>query len=281
MIKRIKFIINFLILKIIDLFHSIQAAFGDSYDIIRADQDSRYKKLNLDRALGLVKLNKVLKQLNLDEYNEENGMYSEHMVIIASISECDLYRIDSILEIGTWTGEFALIMSMLFPDATITTIDLPSDEDNFKNFYDRSKNVEQFIESRNRNLRLKDNVNFIEMNSMSLTKMNKETFDLVWVDGAHGYPNVAADILNAYRILKNGGICLIDDVWDNVAESDKMMKSIGAYETLSELKSSNILSEFHLFLKRLGPKKNLRSHKKYVGAFKKLNDSNIERILNL
>lgn len=265
----------------LDIFYSIQSIFGDSYDVYHSDQDSRYKKLYLDRASGLQKLNKVLKQLNLDEYDERNGMYSEHMVIIASISECDLYNIDSVLEIGTWTGEFALIMSLLFPDAKITTIDLPPDEDNFKNFYDRDKNLKQFLEFRNLNLKSKDNINFIEMNSISLTEINKETFDLIWVDGAHGYPTVAADIINAFRILNNGGICLIDDVWDNIGKSDKMYKSIGAYETIVELKNSNIISEFYLFLKRLEPKKNIKANKKYVGAFKKLNNSKSKNFFNI
>ena len=40
------------------------------------------------------------------------------------------------------------------------------------------------------------------MNSlgMTLNLFNNETFDLIWIDGAHGYPVVCSDITNAIRL---------------------------------------------------------------------------------
>ena len=55
-------------------------------------------------------------------------------------------------------------------------------------------------------------ISFIEMNSMNLCNFEEDTYDLIWIDGAHGYPVVACDIINSYRLLDNNGIAMIDDV---------------------------------------------------------------------
>jgi len=48
----------------------------------------------------------------------------------------------------------------------------------------------------------------------SLTAMPKEKdeiYDLVFIDGAHDYDHVYSDLTNALRILKPGGVLLVDD----------------------------------------------------------------------
>ncbi|MBH21727.1 MAG: hypothetical protein CML98_08165 [Rhodobiaceae bacterium] len=254
-----------------EIYYSFLAYFGNSAASLKAEQETIYANFNLDRHQGILSLNKALTFLGLQEYNENNGMYSEHMVLIAAISENKSLNINSILEIGTWTGEFTMIMSILFPDSKITTIDLPQDLDDFKNFYNRENDLANFIETRNNNISDKININFIELNSVFLTESNDQAFDLIWVDGAHGYPTITSDIINAYRLLRPEGICLIDDVWTKITSSDKMYKSVGAFETLVEMKKSKILDDFSLFLKRLHPKKNINLNKKFVGAFQKKN----------
>ena len=74
-----------------------------------------------------MKLNKVLEELYGITFNEKNGMWSEHLVLFAAFSEgrSDVHKI---LEIGTFNGETAKILSRLFPNSLITTIDLPSSE---------------------------------------------------------------------------------------------------------------------------------------------------------
>ena len=44
--------------------------------------------------------------------------------------------------------------------------------------------------------------NIVKYNKIHFTFLDKLKFDLVWVDGAHGYPTVVSDIINAYRLLK-------------------------------------------------------------------------------
>jgi hypothetical protein len=96
-----------------------------------------------------------------------------------------------------------------------------------------------------------------------------QSFDFIWVEGAHGYQVVACDIVNSLRLLKKNGTCLVDDVWDNVSLNDKMYKSIGAFETLTELARAGLIRKYSLFLKRLSPRKNIKRHKKFVAAFTK------------
>ena len=41
------------------------------------------------------------------------------------------------------------------------------------------------------------------MNSLELTN-SKNSYDMIWIDGAHGYPYVTIDIINSLRLLKRG-----------------------------------------------------------------------------
>ena len=54
-----------------------------------------------------------------------------------------------ILEIGTYDGKTAAILSYLFPDSEITTIDLKDNDPIFKSTYNRSSNLKAFIKTRN------------------------------------------------------------------------------------------------------------------------------------
>ena len=91
------------------------------------EQNSIYFNLNLDRNLALIKLNKVLFDNFSKEYDEDNGMWSEHLLLFSALSISHPNKIKSILEIGTFNGETAFILSKLFPNSKIVTIDLNND----------------------------------------------------------------------------------------------------------------------------------------------------------
>ena len=38
-------------------------------------------------------------------------------------------------------------------------------------------------------------------------------YDLIWIDGAHGYPIITIDIVNSLRIINPKGIILCDDIY--------------------------------------------------------------------
>ena len=88
-------------------------------------------------------------------------------------------------------------------------------------------------------------------NSLSLSLESAPKYDLIWVDGAHGYPTVAIDIANSLRLLNSRGILACDDVWTTTDEDDSMYKSIATNQTLEALRHAKQI-KFELILKRLG-----------------------------
>ncbi len=234
------------------------------YKIKNSEQDQIFNEIGLSRSDGLTKLNNVLMQYFGENFDETIGMYSEHLVLLSSIS-CLNKSIKNILEIGTFDGKTALILSKIFEDANILTIDLPSTDSDFESTYDRQGLCQTFVENRNKNLENK-RIKFLESNSIALVN-DEEKYDLIWVDGAHGYPVVSMDIINSYRLCSENGYVLIDDVWEKVVYSDKFYKSIAAHESLTALKSSKLINDFYLIPKRLGVEFNLPWAKKYVGFF--------------
>jgi predicted O-methyltransferase YrrM len=229
-------------------------------------QNILYKNLNLNRDAGIKKIIDVI-QLNSIKYNE---VY-EHWIIFASLSVLKKNKIKNILEVGTYDAKTTLIISLLFPDAKITTIDLPSSSDTFRYSYGREALVLDFVKKRNNLLSRSKSIDFIEMNSMNLCNFIENTYDLIWIDGAHGYPVVACDIINSYRLLNNNGIAMIDDVWVKTRKNDQIYKSIAAFETLNSLVDAKLIRNYSLLLKRLGFANNIKilGRQKFIGFFQR------------
>lgn len=87
------------------------------------------------------------------------------------------------------------------------------------------------------------------MNSVKLT-LSQNKYDLIWIDGAHGYPVCCIDILNSIKLLNKKGLILIDDILLDNEENDKMYNSIAGFETLKVLEKNNLI-KLNLFYKRL------------------------------
>jgi len=227
------------------------------------EQNDIFKYFGLNREEGIKKLTLIKK--DLDFKSRDRGMSSEHEVIFSSLSLSKNKSITDILEIGTFDGFNALLLSNLFPNSNIDTIDLPENDDDFINFYNRKDNISKFIQDRNNILSKNKNINFFPLNSLKLLN-HKKKYDLIWIDGAHGYPMVCIDIINSLHILKENGLILCDDVHLNLNQinSDKMYHSIASYETLNELKKQNLIN-FRLVYKRLNPKRNcIESTRKFI-----------------
>tara|TARA_E500000178_G_scaffold351228_1_gene411869 strand:- start:1965 stop:2798 length:834 start_codon:yes stop_codon:yes gene_type:complete len=229
------------------------------------EQNERFKNLNFDRIEGKKKLD-FIKKKNSFLVRE---MSSEHELLFSSISLSKKNQIKKILEIGTFDGANAFLLSVLFKDSKIETIDLKSDENDFQNFYNRKNNLEKFINERNNLLKKSDSIKFEELNSVKLT-FHKEKYDLIWIDGAHGYPVCCIDIVNSLKLLNREGMIMIDDVCLKSNNSDKMYTSIAAFETLKELEKNNII-KFNLIYKRLDADSNcIKENIKYVALVKKI-----------
>ena len=231
-------------------------------------QSDLFKSVGLNRHLGKEFLEKILKKEFNIAYDENNGMFSEHLILFAAIAKSGL-RINSILEIGTFDAKTALILSRLFPKASVITVDLPEDDIEFSSTYDRKNKIKEFITKRNKVLNSSKKIQFKQINSLDISNWD-EKFDLIWVDGAHGYPYIAMDIMNSFRLCNLDGHIIIDDLMEGVILQDKYYKSSGGIESLKAMQSAKLISGFTLFPKRLGGQYNVNWEKKYVGYFKKI-----------
>lgn len=230
------------------------------------DQELAYRNVGLSRADGLAKLTRA-NEILTSSYDERHGMHSEHLLLLGSIAASN-HPLERILEIGTYDGVTAVLLSRLFPNVPIDTIDLDSSDAEFIGSYGRGASAKEFAESRANTLSISENIRFFPCNSISIADWTSR-YDLIWIDGAHGYPVVAMDVINAFRLSKVGGYVLVDDIWITGGAADRFYKSVGGFESLRELRSAGLIDDFHLIPKRLGGEFNVRWEKKYVGIFRR------------
>jgi hypothetical protein len=122
------------------------------------EQNEIFEYFSLNRQEGIKKLTLIKKDLDFRLRNSE--MSSEHEVIFSSLSLRKDKSHTDILEIGTFDGYNSLLLSNLFPNSNIDTIDLSETDDDFINFYQRKNNNIKFIQDRNNILSKNKNINF-------------------------------------------------------------------------------------------------------------------------
>ena len=233
------------------------------------EQNKLFSELQLSREEGLKRLSAIKsidKTLN-------TSMDSEHKVLLSSISLVN-QSFKEILEIGTFDGKNALFLSKIFPDSKITTIDLDDEDDLFIKTYNRDKfeDRREFCIERDKILKSSKNIQFVKMNSLELYKFN-QVFDLIWVDGAHGYPHVAIDIINSLRLLNDNGYLLCDDIWKSKPLiEDNIYQSIAGNETLKALQVAKLI-KYKLIYKRIDKENNSNEKlRKFVAVAKKVSN---------
>ena len=196
-------------------------------------------------------------------------MSSEHEIIFSAISSKK--KINRILEIGTFDGWNSYLLSNLFPSSEITTVDLDEKDKNFSLFYNREDKLDLFLKDRDHVLEKCKNVIFKKINSINLIN-SKEKYDLIWIDGAHGYPIVTIDIVNALNLVERDGIILCDDVFiERQINEDDMYSSVATFETLKIFEKQKIIKSF-LFYKRLSKEFNCNPKTRQHIALVKIND---------
>ena len=235
-------------------------------EVFISDQNKKFEKINFNRDNAKKKLDS-LKQ-KYDFLTRE--MSSEHELLFASISIYSKIKINNILEIGTFDGVNAFLLSQLFKDSKIDTIDLKSNEEDFKNFYNRKNNIKDFLNKRDSLLSGNSNIKYKDLNSVKLT-FSKKKYDLIWIDGAHGYPVCCIDIINSVKLINSNGYIIIDDISLESENNDRMYDSIAGYETLKELEKNKMI-ELHLFYKRLDANSNCVEKRITYVALIKLSD---------
>jgi len=224
-----------------------------NYHLLENEQSQKFKQLDLDYEKS---------KLDLDKLYDKNPelkveMTSCHHNLFASLS--NKHSLKDILEIGTHSGAGAALLSKLFPNSMIDTIDLPDDHDYVESgSYGLQENEKRhsFFHKRNKLLQGCKNVTFKQMDSTGLTFLSKK-YDFIWVDGNHEFPYVAVDIANAFRLLQPGGLIACDDVRMN----NHTMK------TLEQFSNAGFI-DFSLIHKRTLLPENLDLIGKYIAVAK-------------
>jgi len=112
-------------------------------------------------------------------------------------------------------------------------------------------------------------VNLVLINSLFLHDKVDGTFDLIWVDGGHNYPEIAWDLCNSYNLLNKGGILMCDDIIKMEKDFARGFVSTDSYRVLEYI-NQRINSDISFFLKRLDGKRYARlKNRKYIALLKK------------
>jgi predicted O-methyltransferase YrrM len=126
-----------------------------------------------------------------------------------------LFRDERVLEIGTGWGLFSRFCMML-GITDLTTIDKIPDPRHF------SENVHGY----------ENNIHRIVGDSKEVLKKLKDfDYDIVMIDGDHGYEGFKADFIEAVRLVKSYGMIIVDDVW----HPKNFQNDYGILKALSEL----------------------------------------------
>ncbi len=147
-------------------------------------------------------------------HNEKTKKWFIHNIvyILSMIEEFDLNSIkNEILEIGSYEGNSSLFFLKNIKDSNITCVDIWSDD-----FTSGNKNRKlKFTEiKKNFDINLlpfKDRLTVHKITSNEFFKINKNKFDLIYIDGSHVFEDVLNDGNNSIKILNHNGLIIFDD----------------------------------------------------------------------
>lgn len=228
----------------------------------RLDQQlALYASLGLNRTAGLEAYGRALEETGLGFFGDHRKPMSENKALFGALATSGgTFR--KILEIGTLEGRSALILAHLFPNAVVSTIDLPTSDPVYQMSYEHAR-ADEFIRRRNSILDRSNRIRFIEVNSLRLSLETVDTdYDLIWVDGDHDFPVVGIDLANAVRLLRPGGFLMCDDVITEKVSKSSTYNSNAAHQSLRALHLAGLIVKPVYLFKRL--EKRDQHPRKYV-----------------
>jgi len=227
-----------------------------------------FEELGLNYLQARDELNSLCQIHFRTNYNSANGMWSDHLLYFTALSASG-FKPRKILEIGTFKGETTKILSELFPESSIRTLDISKKEMLNKGIYLYALNSNMdLFEHRKRNIGNVSNIDFNELNSLFLTLETGE-YDLIWLDGAHGYPIASIDFANCIRMLSRQGKLVCDDVYLNIWKEDPNYFSKAIIDSLRAFSQAEII-DYRMILKRTDLQNNIwKNQTKYVAIAQK------------
>ena len=112
----------------------------------------------------------------------------------------------SYLEVGSWEGNSAIYILKNYKTKKVYCVDVWEKDKNYEELY--TKNFKNFL------LNMQEFVgrfSFFKDTSDNFFLKNKESFDIIYVDGTHEALQVERDINNSWKFLNLNGIMICDD----------------------------------------------------------------------
>jgi cephalosporin hydroxylase len=151
-----------------------------------------------------------IKKVNYIIDNMENKSFHNHYHILYDICESLDHNNISYLEIGTFAGGSASLVSTNSKVKNVYSIDLGSPINkeipirNVNKFKNKQCSYEYFQGSS------------FDKNLISLVKKTVKSVDILFIDGDHSYEGVLNDFKNFSDLVKPGGYIVFDDYMDNI-----------------------------------------------------------------
>lgn len=217
-----------------------------------AEQRASFENCGLDWEKSHYAVNRFF-----DSRSEKRRDTSQHWEVAAGVVLTG--GVKRVLEIGTERGQFTAFLHSLDSRLEVTTVDLPSDNKRYitattvarGHVQNELSAIQSTVTERSRNIDHLERVRFWEMNSVRHALV-EEKFDFIFVDGAHTYPVVAIDAINAIRLVQSNGWVLFDDL---ISEQRVASEYGGAESTriVNVLEESGVASvtRFHKRLEAL------------------------------
>jgi len=159
-------------------------------------------------------------------YDVQKLSFSNFYYVMASLV---LRGVKNVLEMGTGDGISTIVLSKLFPDANIFTVDLPQDDPMFSRW--RRRSLPETVRGKQRQRRLsKKNITCFEKNTFFLPTLDLPMeFEFILVDGDHKYPQLAGDIMFAYNSIVEGGFVFFHDYYERRSVGVMLQKLLSGW----------------------------------------------------
>lgn len=180
--------------------------------------------------------------------------------VINYINSKDTSKRKHILEIGTFTGTSAIKLVELIKNADITVIDMWEDYNEVGGTIGtvdmmKDNHIEHIFYQNLEASGLKHLFTVKKGNSfdvlLNLVKDNV-TFDVIYVDGSHTLLDSYTDIMLSFKLLRKGGVLIIDDVPFNKGDVlNSPLEAVKYFVQQYQTKINILHNGYRLFVEKL------------------------------
>ena len=177
--------------------------------------------------------NVLAQAIPLSAINEETG-HENHAEMLYVIATAASLRPKAIFEFGTFLGRTTLHLARACPEAGVTTLDLPQEE----NRWAFAPYVGSYFAGTAESQRIRQ----LRQSSFSFDPTSYAgTMDFIWIDGDHGYDAVKNDTEKAMTMLAPGGAIMWHDFGPDSPELVRFFQEFTQHTPLFRFRKTSVL----------------------------------------